>query len=97
LTSTRQLTFTLVVLRVVNKIRSRDGAGWESCHTIKEISMEHKVIPNVTATLIEALAEIKEVIKLNPQKEIVSSYTLTLLKIYDIIEEAEKQVNLQHK
>ena len=59
--------------------------------------MEHKVIPNVTATLIEALEEIKEVIKLNPQKEIVSSYTLTLLKIYDIIEEAEKQVNLQHK
>ena len=46
--------------------------------------------------LSQALADIKEVIKLNPQKEIVSQYTLTLLKIYDIIEEAEKQVNL-HK
>ena len=47
--------------------------------------------------LAQALEDIKEVIKLNPQKEIVSAYTLTLLKIYDIIEEAEKQVNLQHK
>jgi hypothetical protein len=52
---------------------------------------------NTTGILSKALKDIKEVIKLNPQKEIVSSYTLTLLKIYDIIEEAEKQVNLQHK
>ena len=52
---------------------------------------------NNTEILIKALMDIKEVIKLNPQKEIVSQYTLTLLKIYDIIEEAEKQVNLQHK
>jgi len=59
--------------------------------------MESLTIDNSTEILIKALVDIKEVIKLNPQKEIVSSYTLTLLKIYDIIEEAEKQVNLQHK
>ena len=61
---------------------------------------------NTTGILSKALKDIKEVIKLNPQKEIVSSYTrdehnaraiLTLLKIYDIIEEAEKQLDLQHK
>jgi hypothetical protein len=85
---------------VVNKIRCRDGAGWESCHTIKEISMEigkEYFEPKSTThcpILSQALEDIKEVIKLNPQKEIVSQYTLTLLKIYDIIEEAEKQVNL---
>ena len=56
-----------------------------------------EILPNTTGILIKALMDIKEVIKLNPQKEIVSAYTLTLLKIYDIIEEAEKQVNLQHK
>ena len=52
---------------------------------------------NTTGILSKALKDIKEVIKLNPQKEIVSEYTLTLLKIYDIVEEAEKQINLQHK
>ena len=56
-----------------------------------------EILPNTADILSQALEDIKEVIKLNPQKEIVSSYTLTLLKIYDIIEEAEKQVNLQHK
>jgi len=59
--------------------------------------MEASTIGNSTGILLNALVDIKEVIKLNPQKEIVSNYTLTLLKIYDIIEEAEKQVNLQHK
>ena len=52
---------------------------------------------NTTGVLLKAFVDIKEVIKLNPQKEIVSNYTLTLLQIYDIIEEAEKQVDLQHK
>jgi len=56
-----------------------------------------EILPNTADILSQALEDIKEVIKLNPQKEIVSNYTLTLLKIYDIIEEAEKQVNLQHK
>ena len=59
--------------------------------------MESRTIGNSTGILLNALVDIKEVIKLNPQKEIVSNYTLTLLKIYDIIEEAEKQVNLQKK
>tara|TARA_Y100000310_G_scaffold281960_1_gene302832 strand:- start:382 stop:561 length:180 start_codon:yes stop_codon:yes gene_type:complete len=59
--------------------------------------MEHKVIPNVTATLIEALADIKKAISLDPNREIVGQSSLTLVRIYDIIEEAEKQVNLKHR
>ena len=51
---------------------------------------------SLTGILSQALEDIREVIKLNPQKETVGKSTLTLLKIYDIIEEAEKQVNL-HK
>ena len=54
-------------------------------------------LTNTTGILSQALEDIKEVIKLNPQKEIVSNYTLTLLKIYDIIEEAEKKLDLPNK
>jgi len=59
--------------------------------------MQNKIVPTVTATLIEALADIKEAISQDPNREIVGQSSLTLVKIYDIIEEAEKQVNLQHK
>ena len=46
--------------------------------------------------LIKALADIKEAIKQDPHREIVGDQTLTLVKIYAIIEEAEKQLDL-HK
>ena len=58
--------------------------------------MEQKVIPNATGILINALSDIKEVIAKDPNREIVGRSALTLRNIYDIIEEAEKQVNLQH-
>jgi len=59
--------------------------------------MQNKIVPTVTATLIAALEDIKEAISQDPNREIVGQSSLTLVKIYDIIEEAEKQVNLQHK
>ena len=58
---------------------------------------EGLAIPNTTTILSKALADIKEVISQDPNREIVGQSSLTLVKIYDIIEEAEKQVNLQHK
>ena len=54
-------------------------------------------IPNTTAILSKALEDIKEVIAKDPNREIVGQSALTLRNIYDIIEEAEKQVNLQHE
>jgi|TARA_R110000796_G_scaffold104709_1_gene214562 hypothetical protein len=59
--------------------------------------MQSKVIPNVTATLIAALEDIKEIISQDPNREVVGQSSLTLVKIYDIIAEAEKRINLQHK
>ena len=59
--------------------------------------MQSKVIPNVTATLIAALEDIKEAISQDPNREVVGQSSLTLVKIYDIIAEAEKRINLQHK
>jgi len=59
--------------------------------------MQSKVIPNVTATLIAALEDIKEIISQDPNREVVGQTSLTLVKIYDIIAEAEKRINLQHK
>jgi len=59
--------------------------------------MQNKIVPTVTATLIAALEDIKEAISQDPNREIVGQSSLTLVKIYDIIEEAEQQVNLQHK
>ena len=59
--------------------------------------MEQKVIPNATGILINALSDIKEVIAKDPNREIVGQSALTLRKIYVIIEEAVKQVNLQQK
>jgi len=53
-------------------------------------------IPNTTGTLLKALADIKEVISLDPNREIVGQSSLTLVKIYAIIDEAEKQIDL-HK
>ena len=54
-------------------------------------------IPNTTAILSKALEDIKEVIAKDPNREIVGQSALTLRNIYDIIEEAEKQVNIQHE
>lgn len=59
--------------------------------------MQNKIVPTVTATLIAALEDIKEAISQDPNREIVGQSSLTLVKIYDIIEEAEKQVNLKHR
>ena len=54
-------------------------------------------LPNTTSILSKALEDIKFVIAQDPNREIVGQSALTLRNIYDIIEEAEKQVNLQHK
>ena len=59
--------------------------------------MESSTIPNVTGTLIAALEEIKEVIKQDPQREIVAPRTLTLVRIYAIIERVEEELNLKHQ
>lgn len=59
--------------------------------------MESSTIPNVTGTLIAALEEIKEVIKQDPQREIVAPRTLTLVQIYAIIERVEEELNLKHQ
>jgi len=59
--------------------------------------MESLTIDNSTEILIKALMDIKKIIHQNPNREIVGEGTLTLVNIYAIIEEAEKQVNLQHK
>ena len=56
-----------------------------------------EILPNTTGILLQALEDIREVISQDPNREIVGQSSLTLLKIYDIIEEAEKQVDLQHK
>ena len=57
---------------------------------------EGLAIPNTTTILSKALEDIKEVIALDPNREIVGRSALTLRNIYDIIEEAEKQVDLKH-
>ena len=54
-------------------------------------------ITNTTGTLLQALSDIKEVISLDPNREIVGQSSLTLVKIYAIIEEAEKQLDLKHE
>ena len=59
--------------------------------------MQSKVIPNVTATLIAALEDIKEIISQDPNREVVGQSSLTLVRIYDIVEEVQKRLNLQHK
>ena len=58
---------------------------------------EALAIPNTTAILSKALEDIKEVISLDPNREIVGQSSFTLVKIYSIIDEAVKKVNLQHK
>ena len=63
-----------------------------------EIGKEYFMpLPNTTSILYKALEDIKFVIAQDPNREIVGRSALTLRKIYVIIEEAEKQVNLQHK
>ena len=57
---------------------------------------EATAIPNTTTILSKALEDIKEVIALDPNREIVGRSALTLRTIYDIIEKAEKQVDLKH-
>jgi len=59
--------------------------------------MEQKAIPNATSILINALSDVKEAIAQDPNREIVGQSALTLRKIYDIIEEAEKQIDLKHE
>ena len=63
-----------------------------------EIGKEYFMpLPNTTSILYKALEDIKFVIAQDPNREIVGQSALTLRNIYDIIEEAEKQINLQHK
>ena len=58
--------------------------------------MESLTIDNSTEILINALSDIKEVIAKDPNREIVGQSSLTLVKIYAIIDEVEKQLDL-HK
>ena len=53
-------------------------------------------IPNTTGMLLKALEDIKFVISQDPNREIVGQSSLTLVKIFAIIKEAEKQIDL-HK
>ena len=63
-----------------------------------EIGKEYFMpLPNTTSILSKALEDIKDVIALDPNREIVGQTSLTLVKIYAIVDEAEKQVNLQLK
>ena len=62
-----------------------------------EIGKEYFMpLPNTTSILYKALEDIKFVIAQDPNREIVGRSALTLRNIYDIIEEAEKQVDLKH-
>ena len=54
-------------------------------------------IPTRIGILTQALQEIKEVIKLDPQREIVGPRTLTLVNIYDIIERVEEELSIIHQ
>jgi len=66
--------------------------------TDKEIVMEigkDYFVPTPTTedVLYKALEDIKKVISRAPYRETVGEPTLTLMQIYDIVEEAEKQKN----
>lgn len=51
-----------------------------------------KPLPTTIDILSQALEDIKDVIHQAPSTEIVGEATLTLMKIYSIIEEVEKKV-----
>ena len=51
-------------------------------------------VPSRLGIARQALQEIKDAIKRDPHREIVSPQTLTLVHIYDIIERVEKELNL---
>lgn len=53
--------------------------------------------PTTIDVLSQALEDIKSVIHQAPSTEIVGEATLTLVKIYSIIEEVEKKVKVQRK
>ena len=54
-------------------------------------------IPSRLEVAKQALQEIKEIIKQDPQREIVAPRTLTLVQIYAIIERVEEELNLKHQ
>jgi len=54
-------------------------------------------VPSRLGILTKALQEIKEIIKQDPQREIVAPRTLTLVQIYAIIERVEEELNLKHQ
>ena len=63
-----------------------------------EIGKEYlEPLPTTTGILTKALQEIKEIIKQDPQREIVAPRTLTLVQIYAIIERVEEELNLKHQ
>ena len=51
-------------------------------------------IPSRLGVARQALQEIKDAIKRDPHREIVSPQTLTLVHIYDIIEKVEEKLGL---
>ena len=69
-----------------------EEAHEEEC--IDKMEVERIVMTDTNMELfLKALDEIKGVIKIDSQKENVSEQTLTLMKIYDIVEEVEKNLD----
>tara|TARA_R110000851_G_scaffold38059_2_gene97888 strand:- start:18 stop:224 length:207 start_codon:yes stop_codon:yes gene_type:complete len=56
-----------------------------------------KPLPTTIDILSQALEDIKEVISQDPSRENVGQSSLTLVKIYSIIEEVETKVKASHK
>ena len=54
-----------------------------------------KSSPTTIDILSQALEDIKQVISQDPSRENVGQSSLTLVKIYDIVEEVQKRLNLQ--
>ena len=54
-----------------------------------------KSSPTTIDILSQALEDIKQVISQDPSRENVGQSSLTLVRIYDIVEEVQKRLNLQ--
>jgi len=52
---------------------------------------------NTTSVVYKALMDIKYLISQDPNREIVGQSALTLRKIYDVIEETQRQIYLKHE
>ena len=74
---------------------SRGGNRSKSIIPGKDFTENYSITLKDIDTTI--LSHIKEVIKQDPQREIVAPRTLTLVQIYAIIERVEEELNLKHQ